>query len=386
MNEIESINIVLLYRKFRGEKLSKEESLVFNAWYAESEKHRQYYKLFCHQQEKIMVRDRSRVNEWKGLVVVKRGKNRHGVMNWWQYAGVAVIILGVFILGWRYWPVGEKVTNPEPTQICPGQVAVTLRLSQGEQIVLDSSQISGTINRDCVTIHVEKGMLRYGGETSIAGKETYNELIVPPSGEYVVELADGTKVFLNSESRLRYPTAFLGAERRVELSGEAYFVVAKEERSFIVETRLEEVKVFGTEFNVMAYEDEEFFQTTLVKGSVGVCVKGVNMIDFQKIVPGEQFLLNRQTLETQILSVDVFTYVAWKDGLFVSRNDDLETILRKVSRWFDVEIFYQEPKLKKKRFFGIMKRQANLQEVLDVIEEAGDVHFNVNGRTVVVSE
>ena len=211
-------------------------------------------------------------------------------------------------------------------------------------------------------------------------------MIVPPSGEYVVELADGTKVFLNSESRLRYPTAFLGAERRVELSGEAYFVVAKEERSFIVETRLEEVKVFGTEFNVMAYEDEEFFQTTLVKGSVGVCVKGVNMIDFQKIVPGEQFLLNRQTLETQILSVDVFTYVAWKDGLFVSRNDDLETILRKVSRWFDVEIFYQEPKLKKKRFFGIMKRQANLQEVLDVIEEAGDVHFNVNGRTVVVSE
>lgn len=386
MDEIESINIALLYRKFRGEKLSKEESLVFNAWYAESEKHRQYYKLFCRQQEKIMVRDRSRVNEWKGLVVVKRGKNRHGVMNWWQYAGVAVIILGVFILGWRYWPVGEKVTNPEPTQICPGQVAVTLRLSQGEQIVLDSSQISGTINRDCVTIHVEKGMLRYGGETSIAGKETYNELIVPPSGEYVVELADGTKVFLNSESRLRYPTAFLGAERRVELSGEAYFVVAKEERSFIVETRLEEVKVFGTEFNVMAYEDEEFFQTTLVKGSVGVCVKGVNMIDFQKIVPGEQFLLNRQTLETQILPVDVFTYVAWKDGLFVSRNDDLETILRKVSRWFDVEIFYQEPKLKKKRFFGIMKRQANLQEVLDVIAEAGDVHFNVNGRTVVVSE
>ena len=96
--------------------------------------------------------------------------------------------------------------------------------------------------------------------------------------------------------------------------------------------------------------------------------------------------MNRQTLETQILPVDVFTYVAWKDGLFVSRNDDLETILRKVSRWFDVEIFYQEPKLKKKRFFGIMKRQANLQEVLDVIAEAGDVHFNVNGRTVVVGE
>ena len=101
MNEIESINIALLYRKFRGEKLSKEESLVFNVWYAENEKHRQYYKLFCRQQEKIMVRDRSRVNVWKGLVVVKRGKNRHGVMNWWQYAGVAVIILGVFILGWR---------------------------------------------------------------------------------------------------------------------------------------------------------------------------------------------------------------------------------------------------------------------------------------------
>ena len=179
---------------------------------------------------------------------------------------------------------------------------------------------------------------------------------------------------------------FPAGERKVKLSGEAYFVVAKGERPFIVDTPLEEVKVFGTEFNVMAYEDEEELQTTLVEGSVGVLTKGKMSLGFQKIVPGEQFLLNRKTGVTEIVSVDVFPYVAWKDGLFVSQNDDLKTILRRVARWFDVEIFYQNPALKQKRFFGIMKRQTRLQEVLDVIAEAGKVHFDVNGRVVLVRD
>ena len=172
----------------------------------------------------------------------------------------------------------------------------------------------------------------------------------------------------------------------MKLAGEAYFVVTKGERPFIVETSLEEVKVFGTEFNVMAYEDEEELQTTLVKGSVGVLAKGMEVIGFQKIVPGEQFLLNRKTGKTEVVTVDVFPYVAWKDGLFVSQNDNLETILRKVARWFNVEIFYQNPELKQKRFFGIMKRQTRLQEVLDVIAKAGNVHFDVNGRVVLVRD
>ena len=114
--------------------------------------------------------------------------------------------------------------------------------------------------------------------------------------------------------------------------------------------------------------------------------KGMEAIGFQKIVPGEQFLLNRKTGKTEVVTIDVFPYVAWKDGLFVSQNDNLETILRKIARWFDVEIFYQNPELKQKRFFGIMKRQTRLQEVLDVIAKAGDVHFDVNGRVVLVRD
>ena len=142
----------------------------------------------------------------------------------------------------------------------------------------------------------------------------------------------------------------------------------------------------STSTKIGVYEDEKELQTTLVKGSVGVLAKGMEAIGFQKIVPGEQFLLNRKTGKTEVVTVDVFPYVAWKDGLFVSQNDNLETILRKIARWFDVEIFYQNPELKQKRFFGIMKRQTRLQEVLDVIAKAGDVHFDVNGRVVLVRD
>ena len=225
------------------------------------------------------------------------------------------------------------------TQVLPGQAAVTLRLSHGEQIVLDSILTKQTVGKDGVAIRVEEGVLRYDGEVNNDGKSSYNELVVPPSGEYIVVLADGTKVFLNSASRLSYPIVFTGSERRVKLTGEAYFEVARDECPFIVETSLEEVKVFGTEFNVMAYEDENVVQTTLQ-------VKGSEDSGFRKIKPGELFSLNRETGKAEVTQTDVFSHVAWKEGLFVSRNDDLETILRKVSRWFDVEIFYQTPELK----------------------------------------
>lgn len=162
--------------------------------------------------------------------------------------------------------------------------------------------------------------------------------------------------------------------------------MSKGKKPFIVETLQEEVKVFGTEFNVMAYRNENVVQTTLVSGSVGVNVKGKDKDDFQKIVPGEQFRLDKESGKMEVKAVDVFPYVAWKDGLFVSQNDDLESIMRKVARWFDVEVFYQNPRLKEKRFFGIMKKQTCLDEVLEIIAKAGNVRFNVNGRTVIVTE
>lgn len=385
MQESKSISISILYRKSAGKPISDVDQRKFDAWYNESEDHRLYYKRFCVQQEKIMARDCSVVDVKRRLMEVKFKRRAKHHSNWWKWSGVAAAVLILFSVGWMYW-AENNISCPVVVETEPGRAAVTLRLGQGEQIVLDSTLVAQTISQDCVAMRVGVGVLEYNRDSVATGELVYNQLEVPPSGEYVVVLSDGTKVYLNSASSLYYPTVFPAGERKVKLSGEAYFVVAKGERPFIVETSLEEVKVFGTEFNVMAYEDEEELQTTLVEGSVGVLMKGKMSLGFQKIVPGEQFLLNRKTGETEIVSVDVFPYVAWKDGLFVSQNDNLETILRRVARWFDVEIFYQNPALKQKRFFGIMKRQTRLQEVLDVIAEAGKVHFDVNGRVVLVRD
>lgn len=383
MSESKSISVALLYRKFQGEALSEREERDFDTWYNKSEEHQLYYKRFCAQQERIMTRERSVVNVPERLAEVRRrarGGRRGRRVYWWS--GVAAAVMVLVSIGWL---LTEDVKVPEVARVMPGKAAVILQLGEGKRIVLDSTLATRTIGRDSVAIQVGAGMLAYRQDSVATGELVYNELVVPLAGEYMVVLADGTKVYLNSGSRLRYPTVFPADERRVELSGEGYFVVAKGERPFIVETGLEEVKVFGTEFNVMAYEDERVSQTTLVKGSVGVLVKGSGAEGFRKMVPGEQFLLNRETRQAEVVPVDVFAYVAWKDGMFVSRNDDLETILRKVARWFDVEVFFRDPGLKGKRFYGIMKRQTSLQEVLDVIAEAGDVRFEVNGRTVVVN-
>jgi len=383
-----------LIKKSLAEDLTKEEQEQLNAWLDALPEHRAFYNRIAKfdlsegiggLSGETYRRDLNRYMDKLRQNKRKNGKRR--LVYFTRYAAILIVLLGVGLY-FRYTK-GLQETMPETSavaQVLPGQAAVTLRLSHGEQIVLDSILTKRTVGKDCVAIRVEEGVLRYDGDVNNNGKFSYNELVVPPSGEYIVVLADGTKVFLNSASRLSYPIVFKSDERRVKLTGEAYFKVARSECPFIVETPLEEVKVFGTEFNVMAYEDENVVQTTLVKGSVGIQVKGSENSGFRKIEPGELFSLNRETGKTEITQVDVFSYVAWKEGLFVSRNDDLETILRKVSRWFDVEIFYQTPELKHKRFFGIMKRQTNLQEVLDVIAEAGDVYFSVNNRTVTVSE
>lgn len=385
MRKSRSISVSILYRKSVGKPISDVDQQKFDAWYNESEKHRLYYKRFCVQQEKIMARDCSVVDVERRLMEIKFKRRVKYRSNCWKLCGVAATVLILFSVGWMYWTKND-ISCPMVVEAGQEKASVTLRLGQGKRIVLDSTLVAQTISQDCVVMRVGVGVLEYDRDSIATGELVYNQLDVPPSGEYVVVLADGTKVYLNSASSLHYPTVFPAEERKVKLSGEAYFVVAKGERPFIVETALEEVKVFGTEFNMMAYEDEEVSQTTLVKGSVGVLAKGERALGFQKLVPGEQFLLNRETGKSEVVTVDVFPYVAWKEGLFVSQNDDLETILRRVARWFDVEFFYQNPALKQKRFFGIMKRQACLQGVLDVIAKAGDVHFDVNGRVVLVRD
>ena len=191
-------------------------------------------------------------------------------------------------------------------------------------------------------------------------------------------------MLLNSLSFLRYPVVFTENERKVYLEGEAFFIVKPGKKPFIVETKGEEIKVFGTEFNVMTYAEEKQMETTLVKGSIGIKLKNASDKEYVRLMPGEQFAINNQSGAVSVKKVDVFPYVAWTEGLFVSQNDNLETIMQKLARWYDVEVFYQNASLKTRKFWGVMKRKDTLKEILEVIAKAGQVKFEIQSKTVIV--
>lgn len=386
MDDFIHVDVSLFHRKIAGILTGPEEEL-FEAWYAESESHRIYFERYKSQREKIACREMTKVDTMAALGCVKdKIADRRWVQLRWmlKWTGVAaVVVLGV--LGYTFF---RTISGPESsvaTSVAgPGSSRIVLTLANGVNIFPDDMDSTTLITDGEVPIRIEKGIVYYPVAVALAGREpAYNELTVPAAGEYQLTLGDGTKVFLNSASRLKYPVEFTGGERTVFLEGEAYFKVSHGEEPFLVKTSKGVVKVFGTEFNVMAYSDEPEMQTTLITGSVGVSVRQGN---FEKIGPGQQFVVQHATGVTGVRTVNVLPFVGWKDGLFVSQNDNLEMIMRKIARWYDVEVVYQHAALKEKRFFGIMKKQNSLKEVLQIIAETGDVKFTIKDHCVVVSE
>lgn len=252
--------------------------------------------------------------------------------------------------------------------------------------MLDSTMKSSLISHEAnVRIEMDSNhLLRYSSCDSIGITDANknNELIIPKGGEYQVVLADGTKVWLNSASRLIYPQSFMGKERRVVLSGEAFFDVAHDaERPFIVETSQMNVKVLGTRFNVNDYDDNEEVSTTLVNGSVEI-VSGDQQVF--RLVPGEQAYGKENELEKR--EVNVRLYTSWIDGKFLFNNTELEEIAKQISRWYDVEIFFSSENVKKVRFTGAIVKFKPLDDLVRMIESTSQVRFSVKGKTIVISE
>ena len=229
-------------------------------------------------------------------------------------------------------------------------------------------------------IRIEGDRLGYAGADSLAAG-AYNRVATPRGGEFRITLADGTQVWLNAESELSYPVAFAGGRREVELRGEAYFEVARDAaRPFIVKTAAMDVRVLGTSFNVCAYPEEQA-QATLVEGSVAVDDGREERV----LEPGEQ--LSRDVDGTvAVRKVDTEAYGEWRNRRFVFEDDLLGTVLGKLERWYDVEFFIQQASLEELRFTGNLPKYENLEEVLRKLEQTTYIHFERNGRTVVVSE
>lgn len=308
-------------------------------------------------------------------------KHRH----WWPYAAVAATVALLILAGgaWLYLrqtPSGNGKLLLQQS-IGPGSNKAVLTLANGSTVTLDSAG-NQVIREGNITIQQYNGQLRYNGVRA-AGAAAYNTLATPRGGQFRITLPDGTRVWLNSASTLRYPVAFTGKERKVELHGQAYFEIARNAvQPFFVKvagTEGMEVQVLGTTFDIMAYAEESTVHTTLLEGRVQI-KKGTALAALQ---PGQEAVLDKSNETMLVQPADVDKATAWKNGLFVFRNTDLETILREISRWYDVDISYTAPP-DGKRYGGGISRHQQLADVLRLLEAGGNHRFEVEGRKITV--
>lgn len=308
-----------------------------------------------------------------------------------RLAVASVLIIGFCGLAW-WWLTAKKPTQNQVVQekpvnknntITPGGNKAILKLGDGSVITLDS-MANGTLAKQgsANVMKAKDGVITYSPSAGGGrGEAVFNTIATPRGGQYQLVLADGSKVWLNASSSLRYPTAFIGKERRVELSGEGYFEVAyNKEMPFHVQVTDMDVEVLGTHFNINAYDDEAAVRTTLLKGSVKV--KSENAVVLK---PGEQAALSGPHSPFAIHhSPDIEQVMAWKNGLFQFKAANIETVLRQAARWYDVEFIYKGSI--PERFSGQISRSANAEQLLKILELTGKVKFEINGKTIIVKQ
>ena len=319
-----------------------------------------------------------------GKVKNRKQVKRRGILPWIAAASV-VVIAGVS--AWILLSQEPDVHNlPVAEKFEPGKAVVTLEMASGLKYRLDTLSSVVRNNRVNVAFDNNDRVLKIKEQDSLADGATkeigYNTINVPYGGTYTVELCDGTKVYLNSGTTLEFPSRFDGKVRSVILKGEAYFDVARNvSKPFVVEVDEMKVKVLGTSFNVKSYVDEPGVYTTLVEGSVAILRDGQPE---KKIKPGEQAYYNKGVGTLSIAEVDVKEFTSWKDGLFYFKDIALEEILRIVSRWYDLEVFYMNQGAKSVIYSGKLPMYSSVEDVLRKFEISGDVRFELKGRTLTV--
>lgn len=335
----------------------------------------------------VEMKQVNRKKGWDRLItrLPEAGNRKRSILRLGWFGRTAAVA-GLFVLLGSIcylWMQPEKVERPLTVVAIASQPR--LILDNGQQISLEKSENPGEMAQvKGVVIDRQTRNVIYTTPDAVPARVLeYNTLEIPRGSEYKLTLADGTQVWLNAETRLRYPVNFGSAERRVYLEGEAYFEVSKDaERPFRVESFAQTVEVLGTQFNVYAYTDEQQLYTTLVEGSVAVKAAGSGKQ--MKLKPGEQAVLQAQDGSIAVGKVNIEEVVYWKDGIFVFDDQTLETILKKVVRWYDVEVFYRNNSAKKLVFKGNLPRYAELPQLLKILENTGQVRFSLKERSLVV--
>lgn len=313
--------------------------------------------------------------EEQQLVVVRQHRLR-----WWRYAAAILVVLGA--AGGAYtWMVSGRqpamVAVQEQHDIMPGGDKAILTLADGSNIELDSMGNAQIAKQGGTAIvKAAGGQISYNA-TNKSNQVLYNKISTPRGGQFQITLPDRSQVWLNAMSSLRFPTSFDGDKRTVELTGEAYFEVQKDAgKPFIVKVGEMQIDVLGTSFDVMAYPDEKNIQTTLVDGAVKV-MAGEQAF---QLAPGQQTQLQKNGKLEVINIVDIEGITAWKNGYFKFNHSDLQSVMRQLSRWYEIDVNFQGP-IPDFRFVGELKRKASLSTNLKILSYS-QVHFEVDGNTI----
>lgn len=368
----------LLYKDMLG-IVSEEEKKELNALLEE-------YKVRGIEPDKIVARlqEEGPFDGMKAYQKFRKSKGTERRLGWWLSAAASVTLL--LIATWWLQREPEQMKNKTAVteMIHPGQSCATVTLADGSLVPLEKD-IREWQERDGTILRTESGGLTYKTNRDNQITEVvYNTVTIPRGGEYRLELADGTKVWLNAETELKFPVNFSGITRDVYLKGEAYFQVSRDkEHEFRVHTSMGTVKVLGTNFNVRDYTDEQRVVTTLESGKV------VYVSDESKkevvLVPGTQVQEDRSgTIKTG--KVDVIQYVGWREGKYVFENVTLEEIMQTLGRWYDIDVVYIDPNTKKLNFSGNLERFENIDIFLNLIGTGGDVKFKTEGKTILIDK
>ena len=367
-----------------------EEQRTLREWLSVSTRNKKIYDEFKDGKRLEQKIVESQQINWKNdyqHFITKRQRTRKNrrmktIIRYAAILTLPIVAAGIFLL-----QKNDRQTIVSISEVIkPGEHKAVLITGGGERITLSDSTLSPIQEQNGMIVNVTNNKVSYIlPEDSLCtqGSPIFNTLQIPRGGEYFLTLADGTEVWLNAETEIRYPVQFTGDKRVVYLDGEAYFTVAPDKnKPFTVVSTHASVSVLGTQFTFRAYPDERDVQTTLVSGSV--IMQSEKYKQQIKLVPGEQGVLEKNSAKLMKQEVNTYLYTAWKDGRFAFRDARLEDLFNILARWYDLSVFYQSPEAKDIRFTGDLNKTDDFKSILKIIEQNERVIFTVNQRTVFI--
>ena len=384
----EAFEIARIIQKSLKGKLSESEERQLSGWRKVSDENERAFQRMISEDfytigmEKLEMYD-SRVAYGRFLQKkYQQRRKRRFLINMARVAAVALPFVIALVLYVGLNREEEQMVRPSlASNILPGTSKAVLTLANGQMIPLGKEATDSTIITDGTQISASGSGVTYASGVE-SESVVYNKLEIPRGGEFCLTLSDGTRVWLNSETSIQYPVAFGAKERRVFVQGEAYFEVAKDEgKPFHVLAKGVDIKVLGTSFNVMSYDDEFASSVTLLSGKV----ETTSGHDTVRLSPGEQVSItsdNRMTVQ----KTDINVVVSWMDGKFGFSNERLDVIMRKICRWYDVEVLYAVPGIRERRFTGAPASNMPLKELLEALSTTTNLQFSLQDGVITIKQ